>query len=421
MAALCARISGTVARSPLHRSISGFQVISKQSGKPFQQRLTWSQLKHMHNQSESKVAVPLQSKRSRFSRHWLVMMATAGFSQGFLGINLGKKEDEKKGGDPLLRVYAEAKHAHMTQDFNKAEIRYHDALKVADEMLKLKKINFKTYLGARTNIFDSLADMALVRGDLEKAEALYKETMKGCLQQGLEIDSNAIIELSIKLSSIYAMLDRAAEAEQGLQFCIKSQDAKMSAEEKNKAFKVPDIITEAVASQEADPDKLLSEDAATLAQAEQDEEEKKRDTQALLGMALETYGRFLMGQRRLGEAVPLLERALDVAETVLGTDNGQYIILLNDLASAQILMRNWDQATKTLNKAIESATKMKSSQLPALYCNLGAVFLRTSKLDQAKETCLKAQDLANKNKNTTAFSMSQKCLEKIQQVKKGAA
>lgn len=56
-------------------------------------------------------------------------MATAGFSQGFLGFNFGK-EEEKKGGDPLLRVYSEAKEAHAKQDFNKAEIRYHDALKV---------------------------------------------------------------------------------------------------------------------------------------------------------------------------------------------------------------------------------------------------------------------------------------------------
>ena len=94
-------------------------------------------------------------------------------------------------------------------------------------MLKLKKISFKTYIFAKTNIYDSLADMALARGELEKAEGLYKETMKGCLQQGLAEDDNAIIELSIKVASIYAMLDRKTEAEQGLLFCIRAQDAKM--------------------------------------------------------------------------------------------------------------------------------------------------------------------------------------------------
>ena len=57
-------------------------------------------------------------------------MATAGFSHGFLGFNFGKKDEEKKGGDPLLRVYSEAKEAHTQQDFKKAELRYHDALRV---------------------------------------------------------------------------------------------------------------------------------------------------------------------------------------------------------------------------------------------------------------------------------------------------
>jgi hypothetical protein len=32
----------------------------------------------------------------------------------------------------------------------------------------------KTYIYARTNIFDSLADMALSQGELQKAEGLYK-------------------------------------------------------------------------------------------------------------------------------------------------------------------------------------------------------------------------------------------------------
>ena len=151
-----------------------------------------------------------------------------------------------------------------------------------------------------------------------------------------------------------------------------------------------------------------------------DKEEKARDTEALLGMALETYGRFLMGQRRLPEALPVLERALGVAEKVLGNENVQYIILLNDLATTHILLKHFDLAADLLNKAIATATKVKSSQLPMLYCNLGAVFLRTSKLDAAKAACLKGQELSNKGQNPMAFSMSQKCLEKISQVRKKA-
>ena len=151
-----------------------------------------------------------------------------------------------------------------------------------------------------------------------------------------------------------------------------------------------------------------------------DEEEKARDTESLLGMALETYGRFLMGQQRLPEAVPVLERAVGVAEKVLGPENVQYIILLNDLATAHILLKHFDVAAEILRNAIAMAVTAKSPQLPVLYCNQGAVFLRKARLDEAEASCLKGQELADKGKHPMAFFMSQKCLEKISQVRKKA-
>lgn len=342
-----------------------------------------------------------------------MVMATAGFSQGFLGFNFGKKDDEEKG-DPLMRVYREATEAFSKQDFKKAEIRYHDALRVADEMLKLKKINFKTYIYAKTKIYDNLADMALGQGELEKAERLYKETMKGCLQQGVPRDDNSIIELSLKLASIYAMVDRSTEAEQGLLFCINTQDAKLSADKSKKdAVPMSDAIKEASKAAETDSNSLESADSDNSAS----EEEKLRDTEALLGMALETYGRLLMGQRRLTEAVPAFERAMTLASKVFGTEKGQFVILVNDLATTYILLKNYAKAAEILNKAIESATKIQSPHLAALYCNLGAVFLRTGKLPEAEQACLKAQELTKDNHHSMAAAMSKNCLEKIEQVK----
>ncbi|KAL8608217.1 hypothetical protein ACOMHN_016672 [Nucella lapillus] len=361
---------------------------------------------------EEKDAVP---QSSRFRWRWWVLMATAGFSQGFLGFNFGKKDDKEKG-DPLMNVYKEAKEAFIKQDFNKAEIRYHDALRVADEMLKLKKINFKTYLYAKTNIYDNLADMALGQGDLEKAERLYKETMKGCLQQGTPKDDNAMIELSLKLSSIYAMMDRDSEAEQGLQFCIKVQEAKLSGEKTAKvAEAVSDAIKDASKAAQMEGNSLTSSDDNS--KEPEDEAEKLRDTEALLGMALETYGRLLMGQRRLTEALPALEQSASIASKVFGTDKRQYIVLISDLATTHILLHNYDKAAEILNKAIETATKIKSPHLAVLYCNLGALFLRKSKLPEAEEACLKAQQLCKDSHYSIATNMSKNCLEKIAQVK----
>nr|KAG5686413.1 hypothetical protein BaRGS_029392 [Batillaria attramentaria] len=260
-------------------------------------------------------------------------------------------------------------------------------------MLKLRKINQKTYIYAKTNIYDSLADMALGRGELEKAESLYKETMKCCLQQGLAQDDNALIELSIKVASIYAMQDRKAEAEKGLQY-----------------FEVTAATTKSGAKQQikddtgADPEDI-------------DDDLKRQDTHALLGLALETYGRFLMGQRRLAEAVPILERACTTAEQVLGTERGQYLVLLNDLATAHILLKQFDVAIGILNRGISLGTKSNAPELPVLYCNLGAAYLRMSKLDEAEAACNKGRDLATKGHHSLAMKMSQNCLLKIGQVR----
>ncbi|KAK7459412.1 hypothetical protein BaRGS_00039007 [Batillaria attramentaria] len=370
-----------------------------------QQRLTWSQMRRMQAASSNLVFSQI---RPKFSRWRLALLLGAGsVSYGFLGFSFGKK-DEKEG-DPLLRVFREAKEAQIKQDFNVAEIRYHDALKVAEEMLKLRKINQKTYIYAKTNIYDSLADMALGRGELEKAESLYKETMKCCLQQGLAQDDNALIELSIKVASIYAMQDRKAEAEKGLQYCINTQTAKIAAD-KSLQVEVTAATTKSGAKQQikddtgADPEDI-------------DDDLKRQDTHALLGLALETYGRFLMGQRRLAEAVPILERACTTAEQVLGTERGQYLVLLNDLATAHILLKQFDVAIGILNRGISLGTKSNAPELPVLYCNLGAAYLRMSKLDEAEAACNKGRDLATKGHHSLAMKMSQNCLLKIGQVR----
>lgn len=144
---------------------------------------------------------------------------------------------------------------------------------------------------------------------------------------------------------------------------------------------------------------------------------KRRDTEALLGLALETYGRFLMGQRRLSEAVSVLERACTAAGHVLGTERGQYLVLLNDLATAHILLKHYQMATDILNRGIKLAANTNSPEVAVLYCNLGAAFLRMSKIDDAETACNKGRDSAINGHHSLALKMSQNCLEKIGQVR----
>ncbi|GCB80147.1 hypothetical protein scyTo_0018885, partial [Scyliorhinus torazame] len=49
-----------------------------------------------------------------------------------------------------------------------------------------------------------MANLAFLRGDLLNAEKLFKAAMSQMLGSGTRQDDNAVIEMSLKLCSIYA-------------------------------------------------------------------------------------------------------------------------------------------------------------------------------------------------------------------------
>lgn len=49
--------------------------------------------------------------------------------------------------------------------------------------MKTQQITEERFLTARTLFHDGLANIAMEMGQIDTAEVLYKETMKGCLMQ----------------------------------------------------------------------------------------------------------------------------------------------------------------------------------------------------------------------------------------------
>ena len=50
-------------------------------------------------------------------------------------------------------------------------------------MLKNKQITEERLITAKTLMYDGMADIALQTGQLDAAEALFKDTLQGCLHQ----------------------------------------------------------------------------------------------------------------------------------------------------------------------------------------------------------------------------------------------
>ncbi|XP_005088843.1 tetratricopeptide repeat protein 19, mitochondrial [Aplysia californica] len=316
-----------------------------------------------------------------------------GISYALLGFSFGKKAEKES--DPLTETYREARLAHVRQDLQRADELYHEALKLADDMLKTEQITADKHLTARTLMYDGLADIAMQTGQMEPAEALYKETMKGCFQQGLAQDHNVIIEISLKLASIYAMQGKKTEAEEGYKFCVAMQTPKMAAREKQWV------------DSDGKKKKVHKMDLSKEALAE-----TEQDTAVLLGMSLGSYGRFLMYEKRYQEALPLFERARVYAKNTMGMDTNQYVVILNDIATLFIVTKNFDKAENVLKEGIDISEKAKLPEAAVLHCNMGALNLRRGEVTQAMKSCQQGLECAKKFDHKLAYRMAEACLKK---------
>ena len=134
-------------------------------------------------------------------------------------------------------------------------------------------------------IYDGMANVAFAMFKLEEAEKLYKETVKGLLQQKKEKDDNAIIEISLKLATIFAIERRYEEAQEGYLFCTNLLDKKLKT---------------------VNRDMIRTEDP--------DDEDGNLNTLALLGMCTSSYGKFLILKNRYDDAHETLMKADDYSK-----------------------------------------------------------------------------------------------------------
>ncbi|XP_014665204.1 PREDICTED: tetratricopeptide repeat protein 19, mitochondrial-like [Priapulus caudatus] len=313
-----------------------------------------------------------RSTRSHYNRYEQKQKSThLPLSLGTVGIlTTAKKligledEGEEKKEDEVVITIKRAILAQQDGRFHTAEQLLHVALKMAQERADMQ---------AQTYIFDCMANFAAEANDLEKAEILFKETLQRLIASGEEQDSNAVVELSLKLVKIYAAQKKHDLATQGIEFCLNTQEKKI------KSAKALDA-----------------------------------DTYLLWAMTKDWYASYLMSQKRLKEAQEQYEKALSICEAVNGPNHPQTLVLLNDLGSACSLQQNYDDAAVYLKKAVKIASIVESEELPVYYCNLGAVHTYRGEYDEAKDCCTKALRLARKHSNHEAGEQAIKCLANIQ-------
>lgn len=254
-------------------------------------------------------------------------------------------------------------------DLKKADQIFHIALQMASSM---------GHVEGETHIYALMANTALDRGFIGQAERLFTEVLKRILAAGESQDSNAVVEISLKLATIFNAQNNFTKAEQGFEFCIKT----------------------------------------TRSKVEKEGELCDKDTLALYGLSLDRQGQFLLGRGRLEEAESAFSTAVGVAKKVYGPDDEQTLVIRNSLATVLSLRGETIAAISLLSQLVEEAQTTDSQFLATFLINRGIVELRNGRGFAAEEDCGRAKQVAKSRRDKEAVQEADKCLEDILQLMK---
>ncbi|XP_022347459.1 tetratricopeptide repeat protein 19, mitochondrial [Enhydra lutris kenyoni] len=244
----------------------------------------------------------------------------------------------------IIQLLKRAKLSIMKDEPEEAELILHDALRLAYQSDNKKAITYT---------YDLMANLAFIRGQLENAEKLFKATMSYLLGGGMQQEDNAIIEISLKLASIYAAQNRQEFALAGYEFCISTLEEKIERE------------------------KELAEDVLSV--------QEKAGTHLLLGMCLDTYARYLLFSKQPSQAQRMYEKALQISEEMLGERHPQTIVLMSDLATTLDAQGRFDEACAYVQRASDLARQIEHPELHMLLSNLAAILMHRERYAQARE------------------------------------
>lgn len=198
---------------------------------------------------------------------------------------------------------------------------------------------------------------------------------------GYDESHEAILEISLKIATIFSKTGRKSLAETGYDFCLKAQKSRVEKINLDKKF-----------DPEADKVELNS--------------------LALYGMILDWYGKHHLRHNQYKEALSFTDQALEVCKKVHGAEHYQTMVLLSDKGCIHNLLEEWDSAIKCLYQASEIGKKVKTNQLKVIVYNLGMTYLMKEDWDSASRECGLAYKFAYEESDAQLLKMINECLTK---------
>ncbi|KAK2537416.1 Ttc19 [Columba guinea] len=285
----------------------------------------------------------------------------AGGALGFLGaLSFFPRNAEEDDEDAIILLLKKAKLSVMKGELGEADRILHQALRLSHQADNRDAIVYT---------YSMMANVAFMQGQLDN-------------------DDNAILEMSLKLASIYASQKQHELAVAGYQFCI------LTLEEK-------------IAKQKDLPEDVLPA-------------EEKANTRLLLGMSLDSYARYLLNINQLPAAQQMYEKALQISNDVQGETHPQTVVLMNDLATVLDAQGHYDEAYSYVKRAAELAKETEHPEEHMVLNNLAAILMHKEDFLQAKQVYKEALKQAQQKGDVASVQHIQEELAELAKRRKGS-
>ncbi|XP_043991001.1 tetratricopeptide repeat protein 19, mitochondrial isoform X2 [Gambusia affinis] len=321
-----------------------------------------------------------QSRRqdgTKYHRRRGGLWAAVAFSL-FSSTNEDQRDEAQRKEDDIILLLKKAKLSLHRGNLQAASSFFHQAAALAQQTHNDQAVIYT---------YSQMANLAYIQGQLDTAEKLFKAAMSYMLAGGTPEDDNAVIEMSLKLATIYAEQNKAELAEHGFRFCVESLEAKL---EKHK--KQPDDEkTEGTEQQEA----------------------LRKDTRLLLGLCLDSRARYRVSRMDLDLAGHDYRKALDICHQEQGQDHPQTLVLMSDLATILDLQGRHDDALVLIQQAVDLSISVENPDHHLLLENLAGILMHTGRLNDSARFYQEALDRARQAGDRAALERIQDGLEEL--------
>lgn len=162
------------------------------------------------------VTIPQDTWRKRFHSQTGFLPPTTALL-GFSLMRLFSKDDETAE-DKLITTIKRAILSIQRDEYEKAERILHLALRMAQDMQSKDGITY---------VYDTMANLAMDRGQFEKAEKLFVDVMQRLFGEGATEDDLRLIHISAKIAHMAEQSGQLEKAKDGFEYVLKKLEERM--------------------------------------------------------------------------------------------------------------------------------------------------------------------------------------------------